>query len=144
MVDEANSSNTRGVSQARGPKRLYLAKCLVVATTTEALLRTLSLPKVCGLLGVGFEQAVSPRQPTPLVADAIARVAWHVDDLYRRLPLPDSCLRRALVAGRLLSAFEPTLVLGVRKSPTFEAHAWLEVAGEILDWSHRHAEFKRL
>jgi hypothetical protein len=144
MNDETAPDN---VDASQGSvNRWTLARCLLTATSVEFLLRTASLPRVCRLLRVGFsplQMASSPANSVELLP-SVRRVARHVDYVYRRFPLPDTCLRRALVAGRLLTEHRPELVLGVRTAPHFEAHAWLTVAGGILDWSYRHAEFRRL
>lgn len=123
---------------------LPLIKCLAIATSIEVLLHTASLPKVCTVLGIRFKHDANAPGAGAALTVRVQRVAAQVDEVYRRFALPDSCLRRALVAGRLLREDQPELVLGVRTAPHFQAHAWLVVGGAILDWSNRHAEFRRL
>lgn len=124
--------------------------CLLVAAVVEVLLRTISLPRACKLLGIDFKReatcdtGTAQGDSTQALDPVALRVAALVDQVYRRYPLPDTCLRRALVAGKLLGDQRPELVLGVRTSPRFEAHAWLKVGGGILDWSDRHGDFKPL
>jgi hypothetical protein len=123
---------------------VWLRREFFAAAAVELLLRTVSLPKTCAALGVRFQPQRVDAPPKGLLPRSARHVALRVDDLYGCVPLPDTCLRRALVAGYLLRQLQPELVLGVRTTPHFEAHAWLCVAGGILDWSNRHAEFHRL
>lgn len=141
------SASTRGAPQvpSLGAAALRSSTCLLVAATVEVLLHTVSLPKTCQILGIGFKrQATGDAEAAQGLGPEALRVAWRLDQLYHQYPLPDTCLRRALVAGRLLVEQRPELIVGVRTAPHFEAHAWLKVRGGILDWSERHAEFRRL
>ena len=52
----------------------------------------------------------------------------------RRGPVPDTCLRRALLLGHRWAALSPTLVIGVRETEgRIAAHAWLRIDGIDLD-----------
>ncbi len=61
------------------------------------------------------------------LGDAVTRVL-------RTLPADDRCLVRALVLSSLLTrrGLPIALVIGVRTSPRFAAHAWVEHAGRPL------------
>ena len=52
----------------------------------------------------------------------------------RRGPVPDTCLRRALLLGHRWAVLSPTLVIGVRETEGhIAAHAWLRIDGIDLD-----------
>lgn len=61
------------------------------------------------------------------LGDAVTRVL-------RMLPTDDRCLVRSLVLSALLTrrGLPVALVIGVRTSPQFAAHAWVEHAGRPL------------
>ncbi len=120
--------------------RLYTA---VVALGVEALLTTTTLPRTCRLLGIELTrkdapESTSSRQPVPPL---LRGVQDDVDWVYTRLGLPDTCLRRALTAGFRLRAYTPRLVIGVKKSITLHAHAWLVANGTVLDWAGTHTHY---
>lgn len=70
-----------------------------------------------------------PRRPVR----ALARVAqaWRARRLY---PAPVACLQRSVACVYLLRrrGVPAALVVGVR-TPPFEAHAWAEVDGEVVN-----------
>ena len=52
----------------------------------------------------------------------------------RRGPVPDTCLRRALLLGHRWAVLSPTLAIGVRETEGgIAAHAWLRIDGVDLD-----------
>lgn len=132
----------------RGPNGWWkFCSTACAAIVVEALLRSRSLPEVCELLGVEIAKGSvaggnrpAPLDPEPL-APELARVRANVEKVYTRLPLPDSCLRRALTAGFSLRAERPQLVIGVKKNHQLDAHAWLVARGAIIDWSDKHHEY---
>lgn len=131
------------MNPAYGPSGWWkLCSTACAAVVVEALLRSRSLPETCKLLGIELGKGVVPptRDSEPLVS-AHASVRANVETIYTWLPLPDSCLRRALTAGFSLRAERPQLVIGVRKSHHLDAHAWLVTRGAIIDWSDKHHEY---
>lgn len=69
-------------------------------------------------------------------APSVARIAWAVDASGRRVP-GARCLTRALVAERLLhrAGHAARLRVGVAApgaEGSLDAHAWVEVAGEVV------------
>ena len=53
------------------------------------------------------------------------------------------CLRQALVGGHLIRRHQPVVRLGVDpSSPTFAAHAWLEIDGRPLENIDRYLVFE--
>ena len=115
-----------------------LCAALVLAVVVEVGLRTTTLPRLARALGTplavdGFgayaEQAEGAALP-PWAVDRI-EAAWRV---LRHWPFGDTCLRQALVCGRLLRRLRPALQLGVAKvDGEVRAHAWLVVSGTVVD-----------
>jgi hypothetical protein len=62
------------------------------------------------------------------------RLGKAVGKVLRLLPTDSRCLIRSLVLVRILSrrAIPSTIVIGVRRSAGFEAHAWVEHGGEAI------------
>ena len=69
------------------------------------------------------------------VEHPVDRIVWAVRAITRRLP-GTTCLTQALVAHSMLRrhGHAPALRIGVRqpKSPTLDAHAWVECDGAIV------------
>lgn len=111
----------------------HVAGC---ASLIEVGLRVLPLPRLCG--AVGIQLATDERQPTGSRETGLTRRELRQIALARRImqlwPWGDTCLRVALVSGRLLRVRRPLLCVGVaRVDGTVRAHAWLEVNGVSLD-----------
>lgn len=72
----------------------------------------------------------------------LQRTVAAVDSVYRKLPLPDTCLRRAVVCSLLLGVERTSVAIGVGKSGAgIRAHAWLETPWGAVDvgpWSPPH------
>ena len=62
------------------------------------------------------------------------RLGRAVERTLRRLPVDSRCLITALVLTRMLArrGIDSTFVLGVRATPSFGAHAWVERNGIAL------------
>lgn len=126
----------RGVVAA-GPRRWpSIARVTVLAAVLEIAIRTVRLPMLARWVGVDLVldgSVGTPRLPSPLSAEEEDLV----DLAYRVLahrPFDGTCLRRALLAGRLLRHRSPVLRLGVAKSDgAVLAHAWLEIDGVSLE-----------
>ncbi len=91
------------------------------------------------------------RKRTPLKGDlpqtpqllAAQRYAQLVAAASRRNPFESTCLRRSLVLWWLLrrKGIDSALCLGVRKrADNLEAHAWVEVAGKVVNDSQEVVE----
>ena len=78
--------------------------------------------------------ATRPRVPAPEEHDVARRLGRAVGKTLRLLPTDSRCLIRSLVLTRLLTrrAIPNTLVIGVRKAPHFQAHAWVEHDGRPI------------
>ena len=112
-------------------------RCVVAMVLVEVLIRS-DLPSLARRMGVplqldGTDTVYRPGNVTVL-DDADLR-ALRVFQRLDRFWWSSTCLRRALVAGHLLRAHGPRLVIGVRKPPgrPLTAHAWLRVDGAALD-----------
>ncbi len=123
------------------------------AVVVEALLKFTSLPRACHVLGiildVGNESRANERRRSsaplpPYMVRKVSSIHDQVERVYVRLPLSDTCLRRALTAGFRLRSFKPRLMLGVRRDRILAAHAWLEVNGVVLDWANTYRDYVRL
>jgi hypothetical protein len=63
----------------------------------------------------------------------------------RHWPFGDTCLRQALVGGHRLRRLNPTLHVGVAKQGgEVRAHAWLVVAGVVIDPLYAAASYQTL
>ncbi len=65
-----------------------------------------------------------------------ARLAWLVARAARNVPWPATCLRRSLVLWALLARADEPAELRVgfrREGGAFEAHAWVEHRGRVLN-----------
>jgi len=89
-------------------------------------------------------QGIAPK-PNPDEAGRLAALISHAAQL---TPTPTTCLTRSLLLCRLLrgQGIDAQLQIGVRlASGTFEAHAWVEVAGHPVndrpDVSEKFAAF---
>lgn len=128
----------RRLDRLRSPLVRHLPAALCVALVVEVGLRTMSLPRLCSMVGVRLrldpltrsEQA--PRR-LDLRESARYRAACRVVDVW---PWggEGKCLRRALVVGYLMRPRSPELHLGVaRLGGNTVGHAWIAVDGLVLD-----------
>ncbi len=113
-----------------------LAAAAVAAVLVEIGLRTTTLPRLARFVGAPLLLVHSTLEESSsggISARAVAMVQT-ARAVMRRWPFGDSCLRVALVSGRLLRSHEPSLVIGVRRfEGQVAAHAWLVVDGRSLD-----------
>jgi hypothetical protein len=116
----------------------HLCVALALAVVVEVGLRTTTLPRLARALGTplavdGFDAYAGPADGPGLPPWAVERIeaAWRV---LRHWPFGDTCLRQALVCGRMLRRLQPALQLGVAKvDGVIRAHAWLVVGGTVVD-----------
>ncbi len=129
-----------------GKTAVSLGRTAASAVLVEALLRCTTLPHTCRLLGIGLGTpgAIATTPTSPTRNRRLCSTRMDVARVYGWLPLPDTCLRRALTAGFRLREFQPRLVLGVQNRGRFRAPAWLEIAGEVLDWGDTHRDYVRI
>ena len=117
------------------------ALAVVALIHVEALLHTRPLERVCARLGISPPgKAGEPRHNAPSTATRpltdrerqvrVRTTSRAVDRTARCLPLPNTCLRRALALGWLLRDLRPALRIGVNNTAPFRAHAWLDINGE--------------
>jgi hypothetical protein len=113
-------------------KRLLLSSLIVLAAIRVALW-TLNFPRVRKIA-----DAISHPAPGRTAADLPTpdRIAWAVATASRAVPQGANCLLRALATGVILKryGYPSELKIGVMKSEAgrFQAHAWLESAGNIV------------
>jgi hypothetical protein len=127
-----------GIPRVRPAEVPWLCAALLLAVVVEVGLRTTRLPTLARALGTplavdGFDAYAEPADGAGLPSWAVARIeaAWRV---LRHWPFGDTCLRQALVCGRLLRRLRPALQLGVAKvDGEVRAHAWLVVSGAVVD-----------
>ena len=124
--------------RVRPPEVPDLFLALVVAVVVEVGLRTTTLPRLARALGTplavdGFDAYAEPPDALPLAPWATLRMNA-TRRVLRHWPFGDTCLRQALVCGRLLRRLHPVLQLGVAKvDGEVRAHAWLVVGGTVVD-----------
>ena len=133
--------------RAVAPKRwLDVAWLIGSLVFIEIGLRWFTLPAVARAMGcpLALEPAkavagLDSPQSRPSMSDTrlSTREMSRLSDaarLLRRWRSGDTCLRRALIAGRVLRLHDPVLRVGVAKvSGTVKAHAWLEIDNHPLD-----------
>lgn len=91
-----------------------------------------NLPKTIELLRRRGPNSTGELEIEELVT--AARLGQAVQRLLHHMPFDSRCLARSLVLSCLLDRREipSVLVIGVRASPQFAAHAWVETAGVPL------------
>jgi len=115
-----------------------LVAALAAAAVVEVGLRTTTLPRLARALGtplaVPEPEACARRLDDYLLPDWAVRRMYATHRVLRHWPFEDTCLRQALVCGRLLRRLHPVLQLGVaRIDGEVRAHAWLAVNGAVVD-----------
>lgn len=78
---------------------------------------------------------------------SLNKIIWSIELASRYSPIPQTCLSRALVAQRILrqNGHDARLCIGAKKiEGRFQAHAWIENAGEIVLGSHAEGEYQLL
>lgn len=124
------------LSQARASVTVFVIACAV-----EVGLRTMPLPALARRIGAplavqdpGQEPPTAPGQPPVKLTPRQRRQVRTALRMLNRWPFGDTCLRQALVCGRLLRDLSPALHVGVAKAEgEVRAHAWLIMGNSILD-----------
>ena len=86
-----------------------------------------------------------PRTRTPAPMARAARIAWIAEGVTRRMGMDATCLKRSLVTYALLRRrrVDASLVIAHRVRP-FEAHAWIEHAGQVVCGADDRTTFHEL
>jgi len=116
-----------------------MARVLVVIVLVELMIRWVRLPRLARMLGLSVSLSPSspgavrlPLKDLPPSARRQLRCTRRIADRWPFSRGP--CLRRALVAGHLLSRHEPAVRFGVAGAgDDLYAHAWLEIGGRPLE-----------
>jgi hypothetical protein len=141
-MDEPSSSIMRRrptFHRIRPRDALTVAHVLGVLIIVELLIRRVGLPRLCEVLGFRLDLAPASRERDPLPAtDLSARAQRQLrctNLVAESWPFSEGpCLRRSLVAGRLLRDLHPALRLGVvGQGESLTGHAWLEVNERPLE-----------
>ncbi|GAB3811853.1 hypothetical protein GCM10028820_03790 [Tessaracoccus terricola] len=114
---------------------------LGVAVAVEIGLRVVPLPRLTRLVGIrlaGHDSPAPEAAPRDRAEASLAprerRKVRATRRVLRHWPFGDTCLRQALVSGQRLRRLGPVLHVGVAKiDGEVRAHAWLVIAGGILD-----------
>jgi hypothetical protein len=105
----------------------------IVATyvSVRRLLRRHTLPETVEALRSDSPRATDPDDAS---LDLGRHLAWATVRTISVLPLDSRCLMRSLVLMRILArrGMPATFVLSAAPGPQFEAHAWIEYAGDPL------------
>ena len=128
----------RALQLAKRASRLPRAHLQAVVATValafvvEAGVRLLPLPRLARALGVPLSSSPpmgGPRRgDLSILTPREQRRVWATDAVFRRWPFGDTCLRRALVLGRVLRHQQPVLRIGVARDQDVLAHAWVETS----------------
>lgn len=123
----------------RLPPRSIVTTLRVAAlmAAVEVLVRRTTLPRVASLLEVRLDLLPSSDPTSPFDLTALTSVEQRQITCTNRVadawPFSDGpCLRRTLVAGRLLRRRDPSIRIGLRGAD-MTAHAWLEIDGRPLE-----------
>jgi len=124
----------------------HAALAFLAVGIARAGLRTVSLPRLSGLLGIRLGRTRGTPLPGWSWADLpldLAIPLRSVDAVERWWPSRAPCLVRALAVGWLLNRLSPTLRIGIPRNSqvAWSAHAWLEVGGMTLP-EPRHSPVK--
>jgi hypothetical protein len=116
-----------------------LAQAALAVAIATAALRTIGTSRTRKLL---------PRLPWRLRAyDDIADIGWAIEAAGRRVP-GARCLARAVAAEAILDRGrrDPQVHVGARRENNGElrAHAWVEVAGQVVVGAEERDAFTRL
>ena len=125
----------------RLPPRSILTtiRVALVMAVGEVLVRRTPLPRVASLLNVRLDLRPSSAPTSPVDVTTLPAVAQRQITCTNRVadvwPFSDGpCLRRTLVAGRLLRQHDPSIRIGLRGADAdMIAHAWLEIDGHPLE-----------
>lgn len=104
-----------------------IASCILV----RRRLRKLEFPQAVTSIRGG----ATPWETNSSEAELLGvRLGIVIERVFQIIPGDTRCLTRSLVLLRMLSrrGIEASVVLGVRPSPEFGAHAWVEHAGQPL------------
>lgn len=118
---------------------LTLAHAFAWLVVVEVLVRRTRLPRACRWLGITLDADSGPAPdegtPPPTLTPRAEEQLWAAWVLAERWPYADGpCLRRSMVAARLIRRHDPVLRLGVAlRDEGILAHAWLEVEGHPLE-----------
>jgi Transglutaminase-like superfamily len=131
MTSTAVTPVAAGRRLGLGDKTQLAREIVGLYLTTRRLLRRHKLPEVVAELRGG-----PPPSPEEAVgSEAALATARRLERIVRRtlrpLPADSRCLVRSVVLAALLArrGIFSSLVIGVHLSPSFEAHAWVEVNG---------------
>ena len=115
-----------------GEKISLLREIVVHYVIARRVMRANELPAAAARIRAAAT-AVQPVSPADRPYAAV-RLASAVNRVLGRLPTDSRCLVRSLVLTSLLArrGIESSLVIGARPSPTFAAHAWVEMDGRPL------------
>lgn len=124
------------------PERAFLLRAAVLLIAVAAMLRLGGLETTLRLLG--------RRLPAPLTASSIPpariaetrRTAELIGIAARRLPVNATCLRQSVLLWFLLRRrrLPAMLRLGVAVAEAFQAHAWVEIDGTVINDSEHVAQ----
>ena len=108
------------------------------AAVIEISLRTTTLSRLSRIVGIRVQVDGAHARPGSTADVKLSPGESRQLDLagrvLRRGPFNDSCLRRAMLAARVLRGRSHAVRIGVRKvDGVVKAHAWLELDGVSLD-----------
>jgi hypothetical protein len=113
----------KGFMKLPHPRKIFLIKSMVLIILTRSMLRLFSFSRV---------RKISARMSSPGEDADLEDLVWSVRTASHLLG--SSCLANAISGQILLSRHNhpSKLRIGVFKDDKFEAHAWLEVEGQVV------------
>lgn len=126
---------------------LRAARLLPIALVIEIGLRLGKPSELARLLGVALIEGATTTTSS-LIELSDPRVVAQVRAVrlvFRRTPLPSTCLRRALLTAWALRSLDPVVVIGVKvDGDRFEAHSWVRIGDVVIDPPNVSSEFAPL
>jgi hypothetical protein len=117
----------------RRQRLALIVEILVSYVQLLRLLRRKDLPTMVGQARQARTELPAPLDDVTLAA-AVSRLGRAADRVIGVLPKDGRCLITSLVVVRVLArrSVDATVVIGVRNTDGFEAHAWVEFEGRAV------------
>lgn len=125
-----------------GRERAFLLQAALLLVAVAAMLRLRGLAATLRLLRRRLPAPVPPDRISRARIDETRRTAELVRIAARRVPMNTTCLRQSVLLWWLLRRrrLPAVLRLGVARAEGFQAHAWIEIGGIVINDTERVAQ----